>query len=101
MRTATRPAARSFRPLECLIEPKVQPARDRNDRHDTRETAAEKRYDALCMERLTLTKICIGVAGFAGLAGVIFTGRWDTALPFAAIALAFALYGMPSGRLGG
>ena len=48
-----------------------------------------------------LIKIGISLAGFAALAVLIWTGRLDAALPFAAIALGFALYGMPSGRRGG
>jgi len=52
-------------------------------------------YNADCMERIALTKICI--SGFAALAVVISTERWDAVLPFAAVALGFALYGMSSG----
>jgi hypothetical protein len=51
------------------------------------------------MQRIMLPKVYIGVAT-AALVVVILSGRWDAALPFAAVALGFALYGPPSGRLG-
>ena len=47
---------------------------------------------SLCVCCPPLIKIGISLAGFAALAVLIWTGRLDAALPFAAIALGFALY---------
>jgi hypothetical protein len=89
--------------LGIIIPEKVSSLSDTGtDRHDSHEIRGQKAcYNAAGMERIFLTKICIGVAGFAALAVLILTGRLDAALPFAALALGFALYGTRSGRRGG